>query len=115
MRGYALVFHVAAVSDYWRTPAKRIYLVNVEGTRNVLAAELLAPAMSTSSLLRGAQIDGECSGFRQARRALTAEARPPAPELGLDKSHTFRYSNSSSPTLHSGGRGVTVPQCSDGA
>jgi dihydroflavonol-4-reductase len=42
MRGCALVFHVAAVSDYWRTPADRIYRVNVEGTRNVLAAALEA-------------------------------------------------------------------------
>jgi len=40
--GCALVFHVAAVSDYWRTPAKRVYRVNVEGTRNVLAAALAA-------------------------------------------------------------------------
>ena len=38
MRGCALVFHVAAVSDYWRTPPERIYRVNVEGTRNVLVA-----------------------------------------------------------------------------
>lgn len=38
MRGCALVFHVAAVSEYWRTPPDRIYRVNVEGTRNVLAA-----------------------------------------------------------------------------
>jgi dihydroflavonol-4-reductase len=38
MRGCALVFHVAAVSDYWRTPPERIYRVNVEGTRNVLEA-----------------------------------------------------------------------------
>jgi dihydroflavonol-4-reductase len=37
-----LVFHVAAVSDYWRTSAQRIYRVNVEGTRNVLAAALEA-------------------------------------------------------------------------
>ena len=40
MRGCALVFHVAAVSDYWRTPAERIYRVNVAGTRYVLAAAL---------------------------------------------------------------------------
>lgn len=40
MRGCALVFHVAAVSDYWRTSAEHIYRVNVEGTRNVLAAAL---------------------------------------------------------------------------
>ncbi len=42
MRGCALVFHIAAVSDYWRTPAERIYQVNVTGTRNVLAAALEA-------------------------------------------------------------------------
>jgi dihydroflavonol-4-reductase len=38
MAGCTLVFHVAAVSDYWRTPAERVYQVNVEGTRNVVAA-----------------------------------------------------------------------------
>lgn len=36
--GCALLFHVAAVSDYWRVPVERIYQVNVEGTRHVLAA-----------------------------------------------------------------------------
>lgn len=42
MRGCELVFHVAAVSDYWRTPAARIYQVNVDGTRNVIEAALVA-------------------------------------------------------------------------
>ncbi len=32
------VFHVAAVSDYWRQKVDWLYRVNVEGTRNVLAA-----------------------------------------------------------------------------
>jgi dihydroflavonol-4-reductase len=36
--GCAFVFHVAAVSDYWRTPGDRVYRVNVDGTRNVLQA-----------------------------------------------------------------------------
>jgi dihydroflavonol-4-reductase len=40
--GCALVFHVAAISDYWRTLVGHIYQVNVEGTRNVLAAALEA-------------------------------------------------------------------------
>ncbi len=40
MQGCALVFHVAAVSDYWRVPAARIYEVNVTGTRNVLECAL---------------------------------------------------------------------------
>ena len=36
------VFHVAAVSDYWRQGKERIYRVNVDGTRNVLAAAKMA-------------------------------------------------------------------------
>ena len=40
MEGCETVFHCAAVSDYWRTPADRTYQVNVDGTRNVLAAAL---------------------------------------------------------------------------
>ena len=32
MAGCRLVFHVAAVSDYWHTPKETIYQVNVEGT-----------------------------------------------------------------------------------
>lgn len=42
MDGCQLVFHVAAISEYWRTPALRIYQVNVEGTRHVLEAALAA-------------------------------------------------------------------------
>ena len=42
MQGCQLVFHVAAVSDYWRNSAERIYQINVEGTRNVAAAALEA-------------------------------------------------------------------------
>jgi dihydroflavonol-4-reductase len=42
MEGCELVFHCAAVSDYWRTPTSRIYQVNVEGTRHVLRAALCA-------------------------------------------------------------------------
>jgi len=38
MAGCDWVFHVAAVSDYWRTPAEIIYRVNVEGTKNVIRA-----------------------------------------------------------------------------
>ncbi|MBN1954498.1 MAG: NAD-dependent epimerase/dehydratase family protein [Anaerolineae bacterium] len=42
MQGCRLVFHVAAVSDYWRTAADAIYRVNVDGTRNVVDAALQA-------------------------------------------------------------------------
>lgn len=42
MEGCDWVFHVAAVSDYWRTPPEVIYWVNVDGTRNVVQAALQA-------------------------------------------------------------------------
>ncbi len=38
MAGCDWVFHVAAISDYWRQPVERLYRVNVDGTRAVLAA-----------------------------------------------------------------------------
>jgi dihydroflavonol-4-reductase len=38
MAGCDWVFHVAAVSDYWRQGLKWLYQVNVEGTQNVLRA-----------------------------------------------------------------------------
>ncbi|HEY3291016.1 MAG TPA: NAD-dependent epimerase/dehydratase family protein [Anaerolineae bacterium] len=38
MRGVDIVFHAAAVADYWRTGIKRLYEVNVDGTRNVMKA-----------------------------------------------------------------------------
>ena len=42
MAGCEWVFHVAAVADYWRQGADWLYKVNVEGTKNVLAAAQLA-------------------------------------------------------------------------
>lgn len=40
MAGCELVFHAAAVSQYWRNTPEAIYAANVEGTRNVLRAAL---------------------------------------------------------------------------
>lgn len=40
MSGCDLVFHVAAISEYWRTTPENIYLVNVTGTRHVLQTAL---------------------------------------------------------------------------
>ncbi len=40
MRGCDVVFHVAAVADYWRQSAERLYHVNVEGTRAVCQTAL---------------------------------------------------------------------------
>jgi dihydroflavonol-4-reductase len=38
MRGCDLIFHVAAISDYWRVATERVYHVNVRGTQNVVDA-----------------------------------------------------------------------------
>jgi dihydroflavonol-4-reductase len=40
--GCDLVFHVAAVASYWRTQREQVYSVNVEGTRIVMEACLVA-------------------------------------------------------------------------
>jgi dihydroflavonol-4-reductase len=40
--GCDMVFHVAALSAYWRARRAQVYHVNVEGTRNVMAACLRA-------------------------------------------------------------------------
>ena len=40
MRGCDVVFHVAAVADYWRQSVDKLYRVNVEGTRAVCQAAL---------------------------------------------------------------------------
>ncbi len=40
MRGCQIVFHVAAVADYWRQDIGKLYQVNVQGTRNVCQAAL---------------------------------------------------------------------------
>jgi dihydroflavonol-4-reductase len=40
MRGVDVVIHAAGVVDYWRQGVERMYLVNVDGTRNVMQAAL---------------------------------------------------------------------------
>lgn len=53
MAGCDWVFHVAAVADYWRQGKEWLYKVNVEGTKQVLAAACLAQVprfIFTSSL-----------------------------------------------------------------
>lgn len=40
MQDIDVVFHTAGVVDYWRQGVERMYTVNVEGTRNVMAAAL---------------------------------------------------------------------------
>ena len=62
MEGCDWVFHVAAVSDYWRKRTEQLYKVNVEGTANILAAARLAGVrrfVFTSSLAAlGLPFDG---------------------------------------------------------
>lgn len=41
-QGCEVVFHVAAVADYWRQNTHTLYTVNVQGTRNVCQAALSA-------------------------------------------------------------------------
>lgn len=63
MEGCEWVFHVAAVSDYWRKGVDWLYTVNVEGTRNVLQAARTAGVrrlVYTSSIAAlGVPLDGE--------------------------------------------------------
>ncbi len=40
MEGCDVVFHVAAVADYWRRGPDWLYKINVEGTKNVLEASI---------------------------------------------------------------------------
>jgi dihydroflavonol-4-reductase len=42
MEGVDVVFHAAGVVDYWNQGKERMYLVNVEGTRNTMQAALEA-------------------------------------------------------------------------
>jgi len=70
-RDCALVFHTAAVSRYWRSDRESLYRVNVEGTRNLLAAAMAAGVqrvVCTSSIAAlgvprsaGALLDETCT------------------------------------------------------
>jgi dihydroflavonol-4-reductase len=42
VQGCELIFHVAAMAQYWRTNKETVYRINVEGTRNVMQAALRA-------------------------------------------------------------------------
>ncbi len=62
MAGCAWVFHVAAVADYWRANRIKLYLVNVNGTVNVLKAAQRAGVrrviFTSSSAAVGMRKDG---------------------------------------------------------
>ncbi|MBN1963222.1 MAG: NAD-dependent epimerase/dehydratase family protein [Anaerolineae bacterium] len=65
MDGCAWVFHVAAVSDYWRQDVDWLYRVNVEGTRHVLQAAQQAGVerfvFTSSAAAVGWRADGQPS------------------------------------------------------
>ena len=72
MRGCDVVFHVAAVADYWRQSADKLYRVNVEGTRAVCQAAL------------------DASAHRLVFTSSVASLGIPDPSQGLmDESHEF--------------------------
>ena len=63
MEGCDWVFHVAAVSDYWRRDKSWLYRVNVDGTKHILAAAALAGVKrlvyTSSATALGLPADGE--------------------------------------------------------
>jgi dihydroflavonol-4-reductase len=70
IEGHGWVFHMAAVSDYWRKGIEQLYQVNVEGTKNITKACRLAGIdrlIFTSSVAafglpeKGQVIDESCS------------------------------------------------------
>ena len=84
MAGVDWVFHVAAVSDYWRTPSDVIYKVNVEGTRNVLEA---AQAMGVKRVV-----------FTSSAAALGV---PPPGKILMDEHDSFNLKPRDFPYGHS--------------
>ncbi len=83
MRGCDVVFHVAAVADYWRQPPTKLYRVNVEGTRAVCQAAL---------------------GARVSRLVFTSSAASlgvPKPGELADESHEFNLPPHRFPYGHS--------------
>ncbi|MCI0399566.1 MAG: NAD-dependent epimerase/dehydratase family protein [Chloroflexi bacterium] len=83
MAGCDWVFHVAAVSDYWRQGQEWLYRVNVEGTKNVLAA---AQAVRVKRLV-----------FTSSLAAMGL----PAPGRLLDESNEFNLRPEQFPYGHS--------------
>jgi dihydroflavonol-4-reductase len=70
IEGHGWVFHMAAVSDYWRKGVEQLYQANVEGTKNIAKACRLAGIdrlIFTSSIAafglpeKGQVIDESCS------------------------------------------------------
>lgn len=71
MDGVDWVFHLAAVADYWRQDSQLLYRVNVDGTKNVLAAAQMAgvkrlvytSSVSALGLPEGDEVLTEASQF----------------------------------------------------
>jgi dihydroflavonol-4-reductase len=107
MEGVDWVFHVAAVSDYWRQAgAAWLYRVNVGGTRNVLQAALAAGVrrvvFTSSAAALGIPPDGSLSDRllpQPLQRELNVDRRQ-TNQL-LNESATFNLSPAVSPYGHS--------------
>ncbi len=76
MAGCDWVFHVAAVSDYWRKSVDWLYEVNVTGTRNVLQAARQAGVKRVVFTSSAAAIGTRADGF-SADESVTFN-QPPA-------------------------------------
>jgi dihydroflavonol-4-reductase len=75
MQGRDLVFHVAAMSQYWRSGKETVYHVNVDGTRNVLQAAL------TAGVERVVHTSSVAALGYPPRGRLADESQPFPPEL----------------------------------
>ncbi len=75
MAGVEWVFHPAAVADYWKRGTDLLYRVNVEGTRNLLAAALEARVKRVV--------------FTSSVAALGLGGERPAPDVLIDETHRF--------------------------
>jgi dihydroflavonol-4-reductase len=62
VEGCDLVFHVAAISSYWRARREQIYEVNVEGARVVMAACLRAGVLRVVHTSSAAAVGIACHG-----------------------------------------------------
>jgi dihydroflavonol-4-reductase len=62
MQGCEWVFHVAAVADYWRADKRNMYVVNVDGTRNVFNAAQKAGVQRVVFTSSGAAVGMRADG-----------------------------------------------------
>ncbi len=84
VQGCDVVFHAAGVADYWRSDRRRMFQVNVEGTRNVMAAALRAGVPRVVHTSSAAAL-GSSSDGRPATEAQTWSGPPERFPYGYSK------------------------------